>query len=108
MDKGHERECANCGKIFVAGDKQNRRRFCSIACKIEHQRMMDAKRYQEEKEMRKEKRESEKGEKEKTVKRQPRKKGPSIVEIAVMARKEHLSYGQWVARHEYGMLEDRV
>lgn len=103
--EGHERKCENCGKIFVAGDKQNRRRFCCIDCKIEHQRRSDAERYQQEKEMRKERRESEK---EKTVKRQPRKKGPSVVEIAVMARKEHLSYGQWVAKHEYGMLEDRV
>ena len=97
--------CENCGKIFVAGDKQNRRRFCCIDCKIEHQKRMDAERYQREREERKEKRNAEK---EKIVKRQPKKKARSVVEIAVMARKEHLSYGQWVARHEYGMLEDRL
>jgi DNA-directed RNA polymerase subunit M/transcription elongation factor TFIIS len=106
--EGRERECENCGTIFIAGDKQNRRRFCCIDCKIAHQKRMDAERYQREREERKEKREAGKSEKEKTVKRHPRKKGPSVVEIAVMARKEHLSYGQWVARHEYGMLEDRL
>lgn len=33
------------------------------------------------------------------TKRQPKKKGPSITEIAVMARKEHMTYGQYVAKH---------
>jgi hypothetical protein len=46
---------------------------------------------------------SEKDEKQDAKKRKPRKnKGLSVGEISVMARQEGLSYGQWVAKHEYG------
>jgi hypothetical protein len=36
------------------------------------------------------------------VKKRRGRRGPSIGEVAAEARKEHLSYGQWVAKYEYG------
>ena len=43
----------------------------------------------------------EEAEQKKAPKKSRRNRGPSIEEIAVLARQEHLSYGQWVAKHEF-------
>ena len=87
-------ECQECGRIFeVEEGRQGRIIYCSNECRRSVEKRRDAERYMYEKEQNKP-----------PVKKKPAKKKThlSIGEISVLARQERLTYGQWVARHEYG------
>ena len=83
----YEKKCLQCGRAFYVSKKHSMRGYCSTECKIKAQKEHDLEYYNLFKQ------------KPAVTKRQPKKKGPSITEIAVMARREHMTYGQYVAKH---------
>ena len=96
-----EKECVECGRIFTISQHENRKMCCSIECKIKHQRKVDAARYQEQKEDRKADRQAKKQQEKEEPKPVKRRKLPSIGEISVLARQAGMTYGQYVAQHEF-------
>ena len=89
-------ECKECGNTFeVDESKPGKILYCSKECRKRTESRRNAERYMLTKE------ENKKAEQ--PVKKMPRKKKKlTIGEISVMARQERLTYGQWVAKHEYG------
>lgn len=96
-----EKMCVECGRVFTISYHENRKVCCSVECKIKHTKKVDAARYQEQKEERKAEREAKKQKVEEEVKPVRRRKIPSLDEIAVLARKAGMTYGQYVAKYEY-------
>lgn len=91
-----EKECAECHQKFVIYQpSENRRIFCSVECKMRNRRKVELDNAHRLRDLDKAFLHDEKPE----VKKRRRRKGPSVAEIAVEARKEHLSYGQYVAKY---------
>lgn len=94
--------CAECGRPFeVLIDRgYNRKIVCSKECKEARGKRLDSERYERIKKTRYEKQ----VEKWEQPKPQPKKRskkkysGPSIAQIQQEARKQHMTYGQYVAK----------
>lgn len=78
------KNCALCGKPFTAVTANSK--YCSNKCYRTMNREMSAS-----------------WKKEQVTKPKKRKKDKTIVDLAVEARKAGMTYGQYVAKMEYGM-----
>lgn len=92
-----EKICKECGKSFEAPGNQHNLTFCSMECR----KTAERRRLKESRERRLEAARQELKENDKKPKVVRRKRKPSLTigEIAVMARKEHMTYGQYVGKY---------
>lgn len=92
--------CVECGKPFevIAERGYNRKIVCSQECKELREKRFETERYAKKKQTRYD-RQLEKWEKPKPKKRYRKKySGPSIAQIQIEARKQHMTYGQYVSK----------
>lgn len=95
------RECAVCGKMFEVPNHYNKATVCSKECRDDRERQRNLERYNRLKEQRRQASVDEVIDHkiETGIKRRTKKKKITIAEIQLMAREEHLSYGQYVSKY---------
>lgn len=108
--EGSTKWCPVCGKEFISQPHHNNQVCCGIDCKLKYQRKKAAERYVAKKKAKEDgsivtpyQRMEEKIDQKinKGIKKRTKAtaKRLTIDEIAVAARKEHMSYGQYVAKY---------
>lgn len=87
--------CVICGKEFVRGKNQDRMKYCSMECR----KVVIAANSRRFRELNKERIKQERREKNKSKPKKKESNNKLILRIDELARKEGLSYGQYVAKY---------
>lgn len=99
MILGNEAICKMCGKTFIRGKYQSAQKCCSKECSEKSTSLRKKAYYEANKEVVNSRSEERKKRKKQEAVRKRYSNKKAIIDISALARKEGLSYGQYVAKY---------